>query len=59
MVPHAKRMMDALTPMLPPGTHFGVFVLVPGEPEGRVVAMTTDRNVVGPAVAEWFLSTRR
>jgi hypothetical protein len=58
-VQHAKRMMDTLQPMLPDGTHFGVFILVPGEREGRVVAVTTDRDVVCPAVAQWVLNTLR
>jgi hypothetical protein len=55
--PLAQKVMDTVRDMLPPGTHFGVFILTPPhQGEGRVIAVTTDRNVVGPQVAEWFLS---
>lgn len=57
IVPLTKEIMDAVKAKLPPGVHFGVMVLVPGEPHGHVVAMTTDRDMVAPAVAEWVLET--
>lgn len=58
MAPLARKVADAVRTMLPPGTHFGVFILTPPhQGEGRVIAVTTDRNVVGPQVAQWFLST--
>lgn len=55
LVPVAKAIMDTVRGMLPEGTHFGLMLLVPGAPEGRVVALTTDRDVVAPAVAHWVL----
>lgn len=55
LVPIAKEFMDDLRGRLPDGTHFGIMLLVPGDPEGRVVAMTTDRDVVAPAVAHWVM----
>jgi hypothetical protein len=55
LVPIAKEFMEDLRGRLPEGTHFGIMLLVPGDPEGRVVAMTTDRDVVAPAVAMWVL----
>lgn len=57
MLPHAKKAMDAVREMLPDGTHFGIFVLVPvDEKEWRVVALNTDRQLMAPAIAQWFLS---
>ena len=55
LLPHAKHVMDTVRPMLPEGTDFGVFVLVPGDAESRVIAITTDRHRVGFAVAQWFV----
>lgn len=55
LVPAVREIMDLVRQKLPPDTHFGVMVLVPGRPEGRVIAMTTDRDVVAPAVAQWVL----
>jgi hypothetical protein len=55
LVPITREIMDEIREKLPEGTHFGVMILVPGKPEGRVVAMTTDRDVVAPAVAQWVL----
>lgn len=53
--PLAQKVADAVRAMLPPDTHFGVFILTPPlEGQGRVIAVTTDRNVVGPQVAQWF-----
>lgn len=57
IVPLTKEIMDAVKAKLPEGVHFGVMVLVPGKPHGHVVAMTTDRDVVAAAVAEWVLET--
>jgi hypothetical protein len=59
MLPIAKRLMDEIRAQLPDGMDFGLFLLVPTHgDEGRIVAMTTDREVVGPAVAQWFISTK-
>jgi hypothetical protein len=55
-MPHVKQIMDTLRPMLPEGTDFGVFVLVPGKKEGRVIAINTNRDVMAPAIAQWVLS---
>jgi hypothetical protein len=47
MVPLAKEVMGRVREMLPPGTHFGVFILSPAQNgEGRVIALTTDRTVM-------------
>lgn len=56
LVPHVRQVMDTVRPMLPEGTDFGVFVLVPGSAESRVIAITTDRERVGFAVAQWFVN---
>lgn len=57
MEPHYERLKAAL----PPGTQFGILViapaLVPGD-EGRIVAMTTDREKIGVAAAQWILQSK-
>lgn len=55
-VPKAKELADLVRDRLPPGTHFGVMILVPGKQVGKVVAITSDRKVVAPAVAQWVLT---
>lgn len=58
-LPHGKRMMEACREMLPPGTDFGVYILVPandGTAEGRIIALNTSRDVMAPAVAQWLLT---
>jgi hypothetical protein len=58
-LPHGKRMMQACEEVLPPGTDFGVYILVPasdGSGEGRVIALNTNRDVMAPAVAQWLLT---
>jgi hypothetical protein len=58
-LPHGKRMMEACGEMLPPGTDFGVYILVPandGSGEDRVIALNTNRDVMAPAVAQWLLT---
>jgi hypothetical protein len=57
LMPHVKQIMDTLRPMLPDGTDFGVFVLVPGKREGRVIAINTNRDIMAPAIAQWVLGT--
>lgn len=62
LLPLAKEVADDVRARLPAGTHFGVFVLAPAvEPggEGRVIAITSDRDVVLPAVAQWALTQLR
>jgi hypothetical protein len=54
--PIAKELMNQIREQLPEGTHFGLLILVPGEPEGRVVAITTDRQTVAVAAAQWVMS---
>lgn len=56
LAPIAKEWMQELQARLPEGTHFGVMILVPGKPEGRIIAMTTDREIVAHAVAQWVLT---
>jgi hypothetical protein len=56
LIPFAREAMDAIREKLPEGTDFGLMVLVPGKPEGRIIALTTDREVVAPAVAQWVLN---
>lgn len=56
MVPLGKEVMDRVRDMLPEGTHFGVFILTPPhQGEGRVIALTTDRDVIAPNVAQWVV----
>lgn len=56
-VPTAKEIMDDIRGRLPDGTHFGLMILAPGDgKQGRVIAITTDRDVVAPAVAQWALT---
>lgn len=58
LLPLAEEVMERVRGMLPPGTHFGGFILTPPQNgEGRVIAITTDCKVVGPQVAQWFLSS--
>lgn len=53
--PVAKELMKLVKDRLPPGTHFGIFILAPGEPEGRFIAICTDRQKIAPNAAAWFL----
>ena len=50
--PIGQQMMDTLRPMLPQGTHFGVFILVKGESEGSVPRFSpcssTRKHVTSP-----------
>jgi hypothetical protein len=56
-LPHGKRMMEACGEMLPPGTDFGVYILVnDGSGEGRIIALNTNRDVMAAAVAQWLLT---
>jgi hypothetical protein len=58
VLPLVNEVFAKVKAMLPPDTHFGVFILTPPhEGEGRVIAATTDRKIVGPQVAQWYLST--
>jgi hypothetical protein len=57
--PLIRSIMDTVKPMLPSGTHFGVLILVPSVEKGkagRVLAATTDRDIVAPAAAQWVLT---
>lgn len=56
LTPVAKELMDHIRERLPEGTDFGLMILVPGNAEGRVVAITTDRDVLAFAVAQWVIS---
>lgn len=57
MAPLAQEIANRVREMLPEGTHFGVFILTPPhEGEGRVIAITSDREVMAPQIAQWFLS---
>ncbi len=58
-IPKAKEISALVEAHLPKGTHFGVLILVPGEPEGRVVAITSDRKVVAHAAAQWVIEVLR
>lgn len=58
-VPHARELMDLLRAKLPEGVHFGLVILVPGNPEGRVLALTTDRRRMARAAGEWIVSVLR
>lgn len=55
LLPWAKEIADLVKSKIPAGLDWGVFVIVPGKPEGRVVALTSDRDRVAPQVAEWVL----
>lgn len=49
--PTAEEIMRYLRTIIPAGTHYGVFILAPE----NMVAVTTDRRVVAPAVAAWVI----
>jgi hypothetical protein len=55
LMPKVKKVMGTVRGMLPPGTQFGVYVWVPGEKEGRLIAMNTDADFMTPIVAQWVL----
>lgn len=55
-LPHAKEIMAGVKAKLPPGTEFGVMILTGSNPE-NVIAITTHREIVAPAVATWALAT--
>lgn len=42
--PVLKGCMDDVKGRLPAGTDFGILIYVPGEPEARVIATSTDRD---------------
>lgn len=54
--PLMREIGDYVKSKLPPGTDFGVMVVVPGTPEGRVIALTTDRERVAFAVGQWVIT---
>jgi hypothetical protein len=60
LLPKLKEMMDYVTDQLPPGMDFGIILLAPNKhnpnAEGRVVAMTTNRDRVAVGVAQWVLN---
>ena len=59
LAPIVKGLMDDLRSKLPDGTHFGLMILVPSKERnglGRVLAATTDRDRMAPAIAQWCLS---
>lgn len=56
-LPHAKEIMASVKAKLPPGTEFGVMILTGPNPDDQVIAITTHREVVAPAVATWALAT--
>jgi hypothetical protein len=58
-VPHAKEIADMVRSKIPPGIHWGILILVPGHPEGRVVALTSDRRKVAVGAAQWVLDVLR
>lgn len=61
LTPLAKSIADDVRAKLPEGTHFAVFVLAPTSTpgEGRVIAVTSDREVMLPNVAQWVMSLLR
>ena len=59
LVPHAKEIADFVRAKIPDGLHWGVLILVPGKPEGRVVAVTSDRQQVAIGAAQWVLDVLR
>lgn len=59
LAPVMKELADEVKRRLPPGTHFGVLVLVPSsDPDalGRTLAITSDRRVVAAAAGQWVLT---
>lgn len=56
LIPFAKEVADMIRARVPQGTDFGVFFFADGEPEGRVVAITSDRDRVAVYVGQWLLN---
>lgn len=59
LVPLAKEIADFVRDRIPAGTDFGVLLFAKppeGQIEGRVIAVTSDRDRVAPYAAQWALS---
>lgn len=59
LIPFAKEIADFVRAKVPEGTQWGVLLLVDGKPEGRVIALTSDRGKVAVAAAQWVLDVLR
>lgn len=59
LLPIAKDVFEGLREKLPQGQQFGLLLLLPGEPMGRVVALTTDRRKLALGAAQWVLEVLR
>jgi hypothetical protein len=53
--------MADLRARLPEGIHCGIIIVVPNpddpKAEGRAIAITTDRRIVGLAAAQWIMNS--
>lgn len=61
MLPFAKDIADYVKSKIPPDTDFGVLIFakpLPGKKEGRVIAITSDRQRVAFYAAQWALSVK-
>ena len=59
LVPLAKEIADFVRRKIPDGADFGVLLFAKppkGQIEGRVIAVTSDRDRVAPYAAQWALS---
>lgn len=59
LVPLAKEIADFVRDRIPAGADFGVLLFAKppaGQAEGRVIAVTSDRDRVAPYAAQWALS---
>lgn len=59
LVPLGQEIADYVRAKLPPDLPWGVFLFakpLPGQRAGRVIAITSNRDVVAPLVAQWTLS---
>jgi hypothetical protein len=57
--PLLREIVALVKEKLPPHTHFGVLVLAPNSDpkgEGRVLAATTDRDIMATVAAQWALT---
>lgn len=59
IAPAMQKLQETVAAMLPAGTHFGIFVDMPGEIPGtrQMAVVTTDREYMVAGVARWVLST--
>ena len=62
LIPLVKEIAEFVRSKLPKGQHFGVLIPVkdPHRPgEVRIIALTSDRDILAPFAAQWALDVHR